>query len=99
MVPQAVVDHVIPENAGPHAVAGAGFFQVVGRHAHGFHAAGHDHIGIAHLDGLGRQHDGLEGRAADLVDRDAFHRIRQAGLDGRLFGRILAIAAAAAPAP
>ena len=64
----------------------------MGGPAHVFHAPGHDHVGIPHLDGLGREHDRLEPGAADLVDRDALHLLGQAGLDGRLLGRILAVA-------
>jgi hypothetical protein len=87
------VNHGVLELAGTHAVAETRFFQVVGRHAHVFHAAGHHHIGIAGLDRLGRQHDGLQGGTTHLVDGNAFRFPGHAGLDRRLLGRVLAIAA------
>ena len=62
-----------------HAVAAAGAEQVVGRLGHVLHAAGDDDVGVAHRDALGRQHDGLEPRAADLVQGHALHLLRQPG--------------------
>ena len=92
-VPQTVVDHGILKLPRTHAVAETGLFQVVGRPAHALHAAGHHHLGIPHLDGLGRQHDRLQGRPADLVDRDGLDLPGHAGLDRGLLGRVLAVAA------
>ena len=72
-----------------HAQAGAGLGQHVGRQAHAFLAAGDDHFGIAAADGLGGQVQGLEARAADLVQRQRRHRMGQPGGDGGLARGVL----------
>jgi len=90
-VPQPIVDHVVLQGARTHAVAEARFLEVVGRGAHVLHSAGHHHVGIADLHGLGGQHDGLEGRAADLVHGDGLHLPGHLRQDGRLFSGVLAV--------
>jgi len=92
-VPQTIVHHVVLQLTRSHAVAKAGLFQVIGRHAHGFHAAGDHHLGIADLNGLRGQHHGFQRRAADFVDRDAFGLRWHAGFGCGLFGRILSVSA------
>ena len=72
--PEAVLDHAVDHgliadlHAAPHAV------HVVRRVAHALLTAGDDDLRVAGLDGLRRQHDGLEPRAAHLVDGDARRR-------------------------
>ncbi len=73
-----------------HAQTGARTGQDVGRQAHVLHAAGDDHVGIAATDGLGAQVQGLEARAADLVQGHRGYRMGQAGEDRRLARRVLA---------
>ena len=68
--PQAVVDHGVDDLLVAVLPAGPGAEQQIGRLAHAFHAAGDDQVGVAGPDGLGRQHDRLEARAAHLVDRE-----------------------------
>ena len=86
------MDHVILQLARTQAITKTGFFKEVGRVAHTLHATGHNHIRIAQLNGLGCQHDRFKRRSADLVNADTFHFPGHAGLNGRLLGRILAIA-------
>ena len=92
-IPEAVVDHMILNLAGPHPQPPSGFFDVVGSHAHVLHAACNNNLGIAALDCLGRQHYCLERGSAYLVDGDGLHSLRKTGLNGSLFSGILAIAA------
>ena len=92
-VPQPVVDHVVLDRPRPHAVAEARLLEVIGCGAHVLHAAGHHHVGVPGLDGLGGEHHGLECRTADLVDGESLHLPGHLGEDGRLLGRVLAVAA------
>jgi len=75
-IPQAVMDHMILDLARSHAMAPPGLFKIIRGHAHIFHTPGDNDIGIAALDGLGRQHHCLERRAADLVDGHRFDLLR-----------------------
>ena len=81
---QAIEHHVVINLVVAQAVAAARFFEQVGRVGHAFHAAGHHHAGRACLDSVGSQHDGLHGRAANLVERDRARGDGQPGLDGGL---------------
>ena len=56
---------------------------------HGFLTAGDDHLGIAAADGLIGQHDGLNTRTTDAVDRCACRVLRQSSIDGCLTCRCL----------
>src|SRR5437899_2334151 len=60
---------------------------------HRFHAARHDALRVARFDRLGREHYGLEPRAADLVDGERRNRAGETGVDRGLSGRRLADAA------
>jgi hypothetical protein len=51
---------------------------------------GDDDLGIAVADRLRREHHGLQARAADGVDRERRHALRQAALDDGLARRVLA---------
>ncbi len=73
-----------------HAQAGAGAGHHVVGQAHVFLATGDDHLGIAAAYGLGRQVQGLEARAADLVQGHGRYRVGQAGLDRGLARGVLA---------
>ncbi|MNG06032.1 hypothetical protein D3C84_892520 [compost metagenome] len=72
-----------------HAQAGAGAGHDVVGQAHVFLAAGDDHLGVAAADRLGAQVQGLEARAADLVQGHGRHGERQARLDRGLTRRVL----------
>ncbi|MCY1525542.1 hypothetical protein D9M68_605230 [compost metagenome] len=72
-----------------HAQAGARAGHDIGGQAHVLHAAGDDHLGIAAANCLGAQVQGLEARAADLVEGQRWHRMRQAGEDGGLARGVL----------
>ncbi|MCY1416646.1 hypothetical protein D9M71_321620 [compost metagenome] len=89
-IPQAVVDHAVDHLGVAHAQAGAGAGHDVGRQAHAFLAAGDDRLGVAAADRLGRQVQGLEAGAADLVDGHRRYADRQAGLDRGLARGVLA---------
>ena len=93
-VPQAVADHGVDQFAVAQAIAGAGLGQQVGGGRHVLRAAGHDHCGLAALDGLRGQHHRFQTRAAHLVDRGGADGDGQAGADGRLPGDVLAQARA-----
>jgi hypothetical protein len=84
VLPEAVVDHAVHHLLVAHLEAFARAEQVVGRAAHVLHAAGHDALGVAGLDGLRGQHHRLEPRAADLVDGQRAHRVGNAAIDQRL---------------
>ncbi len=58
----------------------------VGALGHRLHAAGHHDLGVAGLDHLVGQVDGVEARQAHLVDGGGGTRHRDAGVDGRLAG-------------
>ena len=89
-VPQAVDDHRVNELPVAHALAVAGVRQHVGRQAHVLLAAGDDDVAVTVADGLSGQHHRLQARAADLVDRESRHSLRQAALDHRLARGVLA---------
>ena len=83
-IPEAVVDHRVDQLGIAHAVALAGLGEQVGGAAHALHAAGDDQPGVAQADRLIGEHDGLEPRAADLVDRRGTDRRWQPREDRRL---------------
>ena len=87
---QAVVHHRVDQRHVAEAVAGAGAGQQVGGLGHRLHAAGHHDLGVAGLDHLVGQVDGVEPREADLVDGRRRHGHRDPGLHRRLAGRDLA---------
>ena len=88
-VPQPVVNHPVHELAVPRLDPGAHPIQVVRRVGHRLHAAGHDALLVPGADRLGREHDGLEPRAADLVDRERWDSAGQARVDRGLARRRL----------
>ena len=71
-----------------HAEAGAG--DDVGGLAHGFGAAGDDHIGITGLDGLGGQSYAFQTGTADFIDGGGGDFLGDPGVDGHLAGHVLA---------
>jgi hypothetical protein len=87
---EAVVHHRVDDLLVADAVPGARSGQEVGRLGHGLHAAGDDDVGLAVLDHLVGEVDGVEAGQAHLVDRGGGHRHRDAGVDGGLAGRDLA---------
>src|SRR5690606_375217 len=88
-VPQAVVHHAVDQLAVAHALAGTGVRQQMGGQAHGLLAAGDHDLRIAAADGLRSKMDRLESGAADLVDVQCRHAVRQATMNGRLARRVL----------
>ena len=62
------------------------------RQRHALLAAGDDDRVVAERDVLGAERDGAQARAADLVDAPGGALLRQAGVDVRLAGRVLALA-------
>ena len=89
-VPQAVLDHGVHQLGVAHAQPGTGTGHHVGGEAHVLLAAGDHHLGIAAADGLGREVQGLEAGAADLVQGQGRHGVGQPGEDGGLAGGVLA---------
>ena len=89
-VPQAVDDHGVDQLGVAHAEAVARIGQHVRRGAHVFLAAGDDDVGVAALDGLGRQVGRLQAAAANFADGKRRHHVWQAGLDDGLARRVLA---------
>ncbi len=91
---ETILGHVILDHVMAILEAGAVVRQQVRRVSHGFHAARHDHRGVARGDG-GAAHDGgLHAGAAHLVQRGRLDRFGQTALDGRLARRGLALASA-----
>src|SRR4029077_15001844 len=79
-------------------IAETGPWQEIWSDVHALHAAGDDDLGVSGPD-LGRaEPDGLETRAADLVDRGCARRDRQAAVEGCLAGGCLARAGLDHPA-
>ena len=74
----------------PRRIAGAGVGQEVRGVGHGLHAAGDDDVGVAGLDHLVGQVDGVEAGQADLVDRGGRDAHGDAGVGGGLAGGDLA---------
>jgi hypothetical protein len=74
------------------AVTVPGLGQQVGRLGHALHAAGHKDGPHAGAEGVRGLHDALEPRAADLVHGDGAGGLREAGVDGGLPRRGLALA-------
>ena len=91
--PEPIADHAVHHLliAELHAVAHA--VDVVRRVGHRLHPAGDDDFGVARLDGLGREHHGLEPGAADLVDGHGADTRGNARLEHRLPRRRLPHAA------
>jgi hypothetical protein len=87
------MDHVVMKRSISHPVPETGLVKIIGSLSHAFHPPGNNHVGIAELNGLSRQHHRFQARPAHLVDGYRFHLPRHVGLDGGLFGRVLAIAA------
>ncbi|OPZ77006.1 MAG: hypothetical protein BWY79_01361 [Actinobacteria bacterium ADurb.Bin444] len=87
--PDAVLDHLVDQDAVPHAVAAAGLRHQIGRRAHVLHAAGHDHVRIPTANDLIGEHDGTHTGSAYLVDGDGRDLLRQARVNGGLAGRVL----------
>jgi hypothetical protein len=90
-VPQAVVDHAVDGVEAAHLDAAAQAADQVRRVGHRLHAAGDAIRHLADRDGARGGEDGLEARAAHLVDGDARHALGQAGAEGGLAGRGLAL--------
>ena len=76
---QTVQDHLVLQDAVAHAVALAGVGDQVRGHAHVLHAAGHDDLGVAGLDGVGGLVDGLHARAAHDVEGEGRDLLGKAG--------------------
>ena len=89
---EAIVDHGIEELAVAHALAPTGLGQHKGRLAHGLHAPGHDDLRIPGPDGLSGHDDRLQPGAADHVHRHRRGVLGDAGIGGRLAGRVLTLA-------
>ena len=89
-VPQPVLDHRVDEFQVAHFLAGAQM-RGMGAERHAFLAAGDDDLGVAAQDVLGAERDRAQTRTADLVDAPGGRFDRQAGLDMRLAGRVLAL--------
>jgi hypothetical protein len=90
-VPQAVLDHGVDHLVVAHLVAGA-HVGAMRRQRHVLLAAGHHDGAVAGQDLLRRDGDGPEARAADLVEGPGGGAVGDAGLDGGLARRVLALA-------
>ena len=91
-IPQAVDDHRVDQLRVAHAEAVTRAFQHVCRGAHVFLAAGDNHVGVAALDRLRREMNGLETAAAHLADRHGGHHVGEPALERSLACRVLTIA-------
>jgi hypothetical protein len=91
--PESVLDHAVHQRlvAGLHAVTHAVHVERCVRHR--LLPAGDRDLEITSLDRLRREHDGLEPRATNLIDRDGGDRVGNAGLERRLTSGCLANAA------
>ena len=89
--PQAVVDHLVLEDAVAHAVAGAGFGDQVRGQAHVLHTTGEHDFSRAGFDGVGGHVQGFGAGGADHVERPGVDVFGNAGEKGRLAGRVLAL--------
>ena len=90
-VPQAVLDHGVDHLEVAHLDAGAQML-AVRRQRHGFLAAGDDDLGVAVAICCMPMRDGAQARAAHLVEAPGGRFLRQAGIDRRLPGGVLALA-------
>ena len=88
--PQPVAHGRIDERPVAEAIAEAGPGQEVRRAVHALHAARDDDVGVTGADLGGAEHDRLESRAADAVDRRRARRHRQTAAQRRLSSRRLA---------
>ena len=91
-VGQAVVHHRVDERGVAEPEPGPRAGQQVRRLRHRLHPSGNDDLGVAGTDHLIRQVDGVQTREAHLVDRVGGDGHGDAGLDGGLAGRDLALA-------
>ena len=89
-VEQAVGDHRVDQLPVAHALALARAEQHVRRQAHVLLAAGDADLVVAVADRLRGEHHRLQAGAADGIDRQRRHALRQAALDHRLTRRVLA---------
>ena len=89
--PQPVVDHSVHELAITQAVANAGLRQDVRPQVHALHSTGDENLAVANLDHRRRQHHCLQARPADLVHRRRPDEAGDAGFDGCLASRRLAL--------
>ena len=89
---EPVEEHMIEEFAMPHAVAGSGAVEQIGRVGHALHAARKDDSRASRADAVMRKHDGFHARTAHLIDRRAGRRLGQAGGKRGLAGGSLALA-------
>ena len=81
---QPVVEHVIEHFAVTHAIAAARLRQQVRRIGHGFEPARERDLDVAGADLVRGGHDGLQPRAAHLVQRGGRHGGRHAGAERSL---------------
>ena len=88
-VPQAVVNHRIKQGAVAHLGARTLALEELRCVGHALHAPGDDAAVLAGADGRGREHDGLQRGAADLVDRHRRGADRQACTQRDLPGGVL----------
>jgi len=89
-VPQPILDHRVDHLEVAHLDAGAQMLRMR-RQRHRLLAAGHDDLRVSGGDLLHAKRDGAQARAADLVKPPGRRTLRQAGMDRRLAGRVLAL--------
>src|SRR5215213_7933113 len=90
--PEAVGYHRIDHLLVAEPVALPRIPEQVRRVRHRFHAAGDRRFVLAGFYGVGREHDGLQSRAADLVDREGGDGVRDTRAQGDLPGGVLPVA-------
>ncbi len=88
-IPETVQDHGVEKLSVAESIALACFGEQVRGAGHAFQATGHDQRRVAGANRLVGEHDGLESRAAHLVDRERPDGIGQAAEDRCLAGWIL----------
>src|SRR5436190_3261613 len=88
--PQPVLNRRVDERAVPQAIAEARPRQQVGGEIHALHPARHDHLGVARPDLRGAEHDRLQPRPADAIDRRRGRRVRESARERGLARRRLA---------
>ena len=89
-VPQAIDDHGVLHFPVAHALAVARTVQHVGAGAHVFLATGDHDLAVTRGHGLGRQHHGLEARAAHGVDGHGGGFLGHTGFEHGLARSVLA---------